>query len=378
MKNAALLLVSILLALAVGEGVVRLVYDPPSRVMPGFDLSTSDYYRRDEQLGWVPNANVHGSHVREGSFATTFSTNSLGLRDREYPLRKPPGITRIVTIGDSFTWGFGVDDDEVYPERLEALLPDTEVINLGVTAYGLRQSIGYLQRVGMGLEPDMVILGLCQNDVFVGRRQSFAQQSGRDSAETPPAGWFAQLKGFLRSNVALYGLLVDALNANRTLVRLGVRLGLKEPLGTFREMDPNIVTGLREYPPELERAWRETLAEVRELADLLEARGVRLVVALVPALQSVDPAALERSLRYSSYEPAAFEAARPYRRLMEFAAAEGLEMIDPLDRFQAEFAAGADLYLPREMHFSADGHRLFAEEIANYLRDTPASRNPVR
>ena len=73
---------------------------------------------------------------------TTISINSDGFRDKEYPLEKSKNTFRIIILGDSVTSGFGVENNESYPEILEAKLNalnngiNYEVLNFGVWGYG--------------------------------------------------------------------------------------------------------------------------------------------------------------------------------------------------------------------------------------------------
>lgn len=98
--------------------------------------------------------------------AKTLSSNSRGLRGaREYAVDKPPGVVRIVVLGDSFTFGEDVGDDEAWPRRLEQLLPGTEVLNLGVHGYGHDQMLLYLKEEGLGYHPDVVIVGFLPDDM---------------------------------------------------------------------------------------------------------------------------------------------------------------------------------------------------------------------
>jgi lysophospholipase L1-like esterase len=63
-----------------------------------------------------------------------------------------------VVLGDSFTFGLGVTDEETYCQRLEAALGDTEVINLGANGYGTDQQFLMWLRHGVEFAPDLVIL----------------------------------------------------------------------------------------------------------------------------------------------------------------------------------------------------------------------------
>jgi hypothetical protein len=96
----------------------------------------------------------------------TLSSNSRGLRGvREYPLDKPAGVARVVVLGDSFTFGEDVGDDEAWPRRLEELMPGTEVLNLGVHGYGHDQMLLYLKEEGLKYHPDVVVVGFLPDDM---------------------------------------------------------------------------------------------------------------------------------------------------------------------------------------------------------------------
>ena len=100
----------------------------------------------------------------------------------------------------------------------------------------------------------------------------------------------------------------------------------------------------------------------------LSERGIRLILALVPALQSVEEAQLRRSLTYSRYWLSDFDVDKPYRELTDFAEELGIEVVNPVDRFREAAADGLKLYLKHDMHFNETGHEVFAMEIAGHLR----------
>jgi hypothetical protein len=79
---------------------------------------------------------------------------------REYQLDKPPGVFRVVVVGDSFTYGAEVADDETYPQRLEGLLAHGEVLNLGVRAYGIDQIVLKYLKYGRAYRPDLLVVAM--------------------------------------------------------------------------------------------------------------------------------------------------------------------------------------------------------------------------
>src|SRR5260370_10817041 len=85
------------------------------------------------------------------------NSNSRGIRGKtEYDYSRQPGRRRIVTLGDSYTLGDEVSDDETYSSDLATLLPNTELLNLGVSGYGHDQMLLYLKEEGAKYHPDVV------------------------------------------------------------------------------------------------------------------------------------------------------------------------------------------------------------------------------
>jgi hypothetical protein len=95
----------------------------------------------------------------------------------EYAYEKPVGTLRVLTFGDSFTFGEEVSDNETFSYYLEKLLPGSEVINFGIHGYGHDQMLLYLREEGIKYHPDIVILG------FVGEDMERNMTSFRDYAK---------------------------------------------------------------------------------------------------------------------------------------------------------------------------------------------------
>jgi len=94
------------------------------------------------------------------------SSNDRGLRgSSDHAYEKPLGTIRILTFGDSFTFGEEVSDDQTWTYYLEKLLPRSEVINFGVHGYGHDQMLLYLREEGIKYHPDIVILGFLSMDM---------------------------------------------------------------------------------------------------------------------------------------------------------------------------------------------------------------------
>lgn len=102
-----------------------------------------------------------------GDRDTEFRTNSLALRDSEI---EDDGAERILSIGDSCTWGWQVAQEDAYPQVLQRLLDEKagpgryRVINAGTPGYSSQQGVVYLRERGLALRPAIVIFGYAFND----------------------------------------------------------------------------------------------------------------------------------------------------------------------------------------------------------------------
>jgi len=123
-----------------------------------------NFWRHDALLGWAHRPGQSGT-LDHPDFSVRVEISAQGLRDREYPLERAPGRRRMLVLGDSFAWGFGVERDRVFDALLEARHPDWEIVNAAVSGYGTDQQLLYFERRGLRFQPDVVVLFFHPNDV---------------------------------------------------------------------------------------------------------------------------------------------------------------------------------------------------------------------
>lgn len=136
---------------------------PPPPAPPGIEC-----WHNETHL--LPNCqwDFCGYHTRLP--CSRIKTNSFGIRDKEYSLEKPTGTYRIFVVGDSYTFGWGVDNEDIYTEVLEERLNGNgggkyEVFNLGIN--GIGTDLKYLRLLQYSdYSPDLVILHVVQNDIY--------------------------------------------------------------------------------------------------------------------------------------------------------------------------------------------------------------------
>ena len=130
------------------------------------------YSKYDETLGWVSQPNVklpdlygRGVYLR---------TNGQAFRnDHDITPAVPGGKTRIICSGDSFTLGFGVNNDQTWCQRLAGLDPRLETVNMGQGGYGLDQAYLWYVRAGTALDHQVHLLAFITDDFLRMRSDRF-------------------------------------------------------------------------------------------------------------------------------------------------------------------------------------------------------------
>jgi GDSL-like Lipase/Acylhydrolase family len=153
LRSACIVLLTTLATLAAIEVILRIV---DLRILREGTSERSLTYRYDAELGWAPVPN-------SSSIVTTARTihaqhNSLGFRDIEFARDARPTI---LFIGDSFVWGVDAEASERFTDLLRSRLPDTAIVNAGVSGYGTDQEYLLLQRIWATIQPSAVVLIFC-------------------------------------------------------------------------------------------------------------------------------------------------------------------------------------------------------------------------
>jgi hypothetical protein len=151
--KAVLLVLSVLGSLFLAEIGLRVFYREHFFI---YQDEKSLLYRYDDALGWFPLPNARERFLASRVFSV--ANNSQGFRAPEHVPSGKPGIA---FIGDSFVWGYDVEAEERFTDKLQAKHPEWSVYNLGVSGYGTDQEYLLLQRFFDEYKPRVVFLLYC-------------------------------------------------------------------------------------------------------------------------------------------------------------------------------------------------------------------------
>lgn len=316
----------LVVALVLVEAVVRTFFDEP--VQPRYVINPGYGVRANQ-------ANVRTRHYMPDEYDIAITTNSAGMRGtKEYPVERVPGKRRILMLGDSFAFGYGVNDDEVVSAVLEELLNErvpgsTEVINLAVSGFGQSEELVTWENKGRAYQPDVVVLFYFDNDIgnnavselyalgadghLVRSADSYLPGSNMQQRlfAFPPTRW-------LFEHSQAWNLVRNRLSSlvQRSLLR-------EQGLATFSDATAE-ATGL-------------TRALVARLVEEIRAAGAQPVMVIIPEGRQIT----------SNFPLTAGEAAA-----MDLPVLDGREFVTKADYYQ------------RDSHWRAIGHRKTAERLA--------------
>jgi lysophospholipase L1-like esterase len=193
---------------------------------------------------------VHRPSSKAHLMGTDVSINSDGFRDKEYAREKAAGTRRIVVLGDSLTFGWGVEQHESFEHLLEQKMNQvrpTEAINFGHGNYNTDQEVSLFEEKGLAYKPDQVALFYFIND-----------------AEPTPerSSW-----GFLGGSRAITFFWSKIKSAKANLF----------PTGSFLEFYSGLYTDGRP-------GWEATKGALVRLAKLCNREGIELSVVILPEL----------------------------------------------------------------------------------------------
>lgn len=155
----ALALTGFLFTVLLFELTARAIFStqiPPRIQPPGL-------WQYDALLGWSQAANYKGRIVHN-DFDVGITTNGLGLRESEITVAPPTDRQRLLILGDSYAWGWGVEAEERFSNILQRSLPNWQVINAAVPGYATDQALLFFQSRLARLKPARVLLLFHDND----------------------------------------------------------------------------------------------------------------------------------------------------------------------------------------------------------------------
>lgn len=303
---------------------------------------------KDSLIGHIHNPNAVQLHSGP-EFSVEYRINAEGLRDdRIHPSPKPNGTTRILILGDSFTFGVGVDYEYSWPAVLERKLMDegydAGIVKAGVAGYDTRTELIYLERIFSRYDPDIVVLAFLPNDLFT----NSPVDTGGTKRDRDEGGKPGGKKSRLDSVTFLKRLL---LHDDFLYTRLYLMTARKEYFA---------------FPPgsRLERRIGITRDLILDANSFCRKKGARFIVLSIPQQFQV-------LVKANGYEIEGIDIDHIDSIFGGVAGDEGFEWITSLPAVAEEYrSSGKDLYFRLDGHLNNEGNYFIGDFFHKLLIKT--------
>lgn len=324
------------------------VVEQALRPFAHFERNKSTIFIKDPDLGWR-----HRPHATGVWDDVLVKINGKGLRGPEIAYDKSPGVSRILFLGDSVTFGNKLDTfEETFPffigrELTAQLKKKVEVINSGVNGYSPWQEALYLEKEGIKYHPDLVVVTFVLNDV--------THKFGLTRFGGTGEGWELS-----HSYSSFFEWLADhsgiAYFARRISAR--IRFGSNVQQGAQRKETLN-VRSLVDFPQrdDVKEAWKLTLQDMDRIIDLCRGHDIPLLLVISPWRFQLEEDVTEWL---------------PQKIVSDHARTRGVPVIDLLPGLIAEMKQRGGkpvecLKNGDSCHFSAFGCQLVADQVSKYI-----------
>ena len=346
-KKALFTLIIFAIFLLALELALRLVGLPPTlRTDPGLITVAEDRDSFDDALGFEYTPMWTGYDT-----GALVSINSAGWRGKEFSKAKPAGTVRILGVGDSYTFGKAVGDEDIFLAQLERMLNENggaryETINTGHDGANTYEELRYFRKHDMmALAPDVVVLGFTignDAELTFWDNRKILRSKLRDKSlmlDVTESDWFRGLK----RNSRIAGILGAGADwANKDLI---TRHAFKLKLKSYDEGG---------------EAWQSCRNSLIGFYDMCRENKVPLVIILFPDWTR------DARQTYADY-PEEFKAI--HNRLISlFAGRSGVTVVDIVDDLKATGLSVKELSVPIDGHPNSVWHALVALKLKEAVK----------
>lgn len=368
--NILVLVVSTILILLFTEILVRTFF--PQSTLKNYKSIDAPVFDNSDYLPFTFKPNAEGRQISPyNEFDVYVKTNSIGTRGHE-PYLKTNNIRRIVFVGDSFTYGYGVSDEDSYPRKVESKLNENnfyyDVINAGY-ASGLSPDSYYLylKRNLDSLDVDVVIMGFYTgNDINDLSKNNWINVDHEGFPERiTSTTYFISEEG--RRQKLYTGLFKNKLVYNTHLF-LYSSSHLYALIGSAIWNSKNRVNPLysNNWDNQTIKNWDKMQGLLKETNHMLKRKKIPFLIVIINSrVQTVDEIWEQYSSKYRKYD---LDRQRLNEELIKFCKKEKIYCLDLFDAFHSQNDQEV-FYFKVDGHWNELGHELASYMIVDYFSE---------
>ena len=381
--NMGLVVMSVVVILIISEVCLGLFLPQPRYGWP------QGLFMNDDELDFELTPNFTG--IFEGTeFKSHTDINSKGLRDVEHTYKKSNGVFRILGLGDSFTFGLGVEFNEsclsVLEKRLNAgnKSKNYEIIKAGVPGYGTDNELAYLKTKGIKYDPNLIIMLYYLNDIYnnVGvsdrtTMNGYLVMAKWNNQEMNPQ---QKILAYLRIHSHSYNLFMRAQSNSRLhkyVHSFGKTIGMAS--NSYRNASNINIYNISEsewdfaqsiiwlyynnYPSSFDDGYNLTKKLLKNVGTISSEHDAETLIVIIPSKEQVYPNYWNKAVKQWDINPDDYNLSKPSDILLEFGKENGIIVLDLLPEFRKHAEKGEQLYFHNNDHWNSNGHKLAAELV---------------
>ncbi len=327
-------------------------------------------------FGWIGRPNVSGRlpFSEDDMDDMHVMMNGDGFWDNHHTAEKPPGVKRILFLGDSFTIGYGIDRSMRFMDVIKHRLPpEYEMINMGMWGFSTDQEFLVLEEKGLEYNPDVVVLSMFLDDLFCCRlvslndglyvkpRFSLDAEDDLELGNVPVPG--------NRSRSLLLNVALSAVGRFRNRMEVGAGFLSK---GWYSVFDKDFLE---------QKGYHLGFRLLREIYLTSKAHHAKFLLVIVPWKDQVHRHEIAaRGQGWAGIPAERLDLSVPQEMVNAYCEKTGIPVLDLLPVFTNHHAPDT-LFFKEDFHWTEAGHRLAAEQIwahlgrLDYLQDGTGESN---
>ena len=326
----------------------------------------------------VPNTN---SRFEQADFSYIQRVNNIGIRGKDRLLVKPENHYRILMLGDSFTMGKGVEDNQTFSALLENSLNKQkscesrtiEVLNGGTDSYS--PILSYLQlSTDLALSnPDVIILNLDASDLI-------QETAYRNAAVFDSEGHIVGVPGSSNRPILINQRIRKWIDKNMYFTRL--LLFYFNNLADHKDLTvQNVVTRahsellkytLTQDKTNRDEQWKSIFDSLSKIKQFADERSISFALVIYPWGHQLNDKEWNPG-KYNFIPKGAIYSDKYHETINRLSAESGIKLINLFPTFRA-YKSGKPLYFKYDMHWTTEGHKVMAAGLLKYLTDNYSSK----
>jgi hypothetical protein len=354
-------LASLLLVLVVSEMLLRF----KQRHIGSSDHLDYGMIVYDNHLGWKLAFNWNGRH-KHYDYDVSYSTNSHGFRNDFNTKQGQAGLI-YAFVGDSFTFSFGVNDNETFIQLLNSHNKSGNVyLNFGVPGYSTDQEYLLIRRTVLHFSPDVILLVVYLGNDLFDNELPFPLQANRAKPyyelmsnelvlRNTPVPTYPKPQEQYKKDLTRV-VLGDDVKADGLIARIVNRIELLRLLKHNLLKPPDYST---EFGNRFEHAIHLFTAIVDQTHDACIQNEVKMRLILMPGRSYVQQP-YSASAQFQNYMR---------KRIVENSEDMKIDVIDLAAHLRERYQRNpGKWYYPNEGHLTAEGHRIVLDILSPLLQ----------